>query len=438
MGRQDSTAQPHPAGSASQADNGAGVLVGLGAIDNVGVGSGSRSAVEPPQATSMVARQDIATTETKFVDALITRSSYRKLDFPSRTSDGSRPGVSRRSVPCERAGSFGANCIGFLRALFRGPAAGSIEHTTDQSAESSDGPPQERQDDRIIGRDPGKRQEQGVGCFAQAEAADGNRNGCRQHDQRMIDRDEAPAYLDAEGICETFLPGDMQKVDHKGQGEGLCQKLGVAKERQEIPANQFAQAIAFGKLIGECGGEDPAEQAGCGQEAQGGGQKWRQIPARAEDQRQCGHRHQRDQTDDPIANDRRQGSCGPRRCSTEVKRARTVGSQCTGDRDPEEHADEIESNIRSGRRDKADRVPEIFPSQGADDLPQVVGEECSGEPDGLHLEKDLRQLGKADVGKEDAEHSQTHEEPGGRFYQDVTSRTASTSTQVSVACLRGA
>jgi hypothetical protein len=73
MGRQDSTAQPHPDGSASQADNGAGVLVGLGAIDNVGVGSGSRSAFEPPQATGIEARQDIATTENNFADALITR-----------------------------------------------------------------------------------------------------------------------------------------------------------------------------------------------------------------------------------------------------------------------------------------------------------------------------------------------------------------------------
>lgn len=85
MGRQDSTAQPHPAGSAAQADRGAGVLVGLGAIDNVGVGSGSRSAVELPQETSVKTRQAIAKAQSNFVDARITRLFYSKLRFRSRS-----------------------------------------------------------------------------------------------------------------------------------------------------------------------------------------------------------------------------------------------------------------------------------------------------------------------------------------------------------------
>ena len=81
MGRQDSTAQPHPVGSIAQAEagSGTGVLVGCGAAGDPGVVIGGAALlVEPPQLNSAVVRHASMQIRTNWIDDLDTRIFYNK------------------------------------------------------------------------------------------------------------------------------------------------------------------------------------------------------------------------------------------------------------------------------------------------------------------------------------------------------------------------
>lgn len=84
MGRQDSTAQPHPAGSTAQAEagSGTGVLVGCGAVEDPGVViGGAPLPVEPPQLASAMVRHAITQSRINSIGNLDTRFSYSKRIF---------------------------------------------------------------------------------------------------------------------------------------------------------------------------------------------------------------------------------------------------------------------------------------------------------------------------------------------------------------------